>query len=319
MTSTTEDFDTDSEAVMLPEPPERPLDSDCCGNGCVPCVFDIYEEEVALWEAECKRLRTGGKIYVENKEEPQASPLMPDQYNHYGIESISQETCDAVRIRCTLSPQQKLGLSMGQHIIIRCQKPDGPMITRQYTPISPVDTKGFFELAIKIYTEGQMSQLVKNWKVGERLEARGPIGHLSYSRNKFSRILMLCAGTGVAPMCQVISSVLSDELEDTYLRLVYACRSYKQLLAKMEIDEWRRFWNFSTIFVLSQEPDPPSQSYKYGEEVLRGHVDKDLILSELGNNMCSTFILVCGTRSFEMDTLKALKEIGVPNDNVHKF
>ena len=29
----------------------------CCGNGCVPCVFDIYEEEVKIWESECKRIR----------------------------------------------------------------------------------------------------------------------------------------------------------------------------------------------------------------------------------------------------------------------
>ena len=40
-----------------PSAPERPLDSDCCGNGCTPCVFDIYEEEVTVWKAECERLR----------------------------------------------------------------------------------------------------------------------------------------------------------------------------------------------------------------------------------------------------------------------
>ncbi|MFT4197429.1 MAG: oxidoreductase-like domain-containing protein [Pseudoxanthomonas sp.] len=30
-----------------PQPPEAPLDSDCCGSGCAPCVYDLYQEELA--------------------------------------------------------------------------------------------------------------------------------------------------------------------------------------------------------------------------------------------------------------------------------
>jgi len=29
----------------MPQPPEKPLASDCCDGGCDRCVFDIYEEE----------------------------------------------------------------------------------------------------------------------------------------------------------------------------------------------------------------------------------------------------------------------------------
>lgn len=45
---------------LCPEPPQKPLDSDCCGTGCTPCVFDIYEKELALWEEECERIRSLG-------------------------------------------------------------------------------------------------------------------------------------------------------------------------------------------------------------------------------------------------------------------
>lgn len=27
-----------------PEPPEKPLPSDCCGGGCDPCILECYEE-----------------------------------------------------------------------------------------------------------------------------------------------------------------------------------------------------------------------------------------------------------------------------------
>ena len=47
------------EVAQLPERPEKPLDSDCCGNGCVPCVLDIYAEELSIWERECARIQSG--------------------------------------------------------------------------------------------------------------------------------------------------------------------------------------------------------------------------------------------------------------------
>jgi hypothetical protein len=41
-----------------PTPPVEPALEDCCGSGCVPCVFDIYEREreryreaLAAWNA----------------------------------------------------------------------------------------------------------------------------------------------------------------------------------------------------------------------------------------------------------------------------
>ncbi len=45
-----------------PEPPVRPDADMCCGGGCIPCIFDYFEEaqakyEVALkaWEARQQR------------------------------------------------------------------------------------------------------------------------------------------------------------------------------------------------------------------------------------------------------------------------
>ncbi|XP_047319027.1 uncharacterized protein DDB_G0284459 [Impatiens glandulifera] len=35
------------EEKLPPPPPEKPLPGDCCGNGCEPCVWDIYYEELA--------------------------------------------------------------------------------------------------------------------------------------------------------------------------------------------------------------------------------------------------------------------------------
>jgi hypothetical protein len=33
-----------------PEPPEKPLPSDCCGSGCAVCVLDVYADALERYE-----------------------------------------------------------------------------------------------------------------------------------------------------------------------------------------------------------------------------------------------------------------------------
>lgn len=40
--------------LTLPPPPEKPLPGDCCGSGCVRCVWDIYYEELEAYDKLCK-------------------------------------------------------------------------------------------------------------------------------------------------------------------------------------------------------------------------------------------------------------------------
>ncbi|KAJ8567578.1 hypothetical protein K7X08_019786 [Anisodus acutangulus] len=40
------DKNQEKSKVTIPPPPEKPLPGDCCGSGCVRCVWDIYYEEL---------------------------------------------------------------------------------------------------------------------------------------------------------------------------------------------------------------------------------------------------------------------------------
>ncbi len=39
---------------VKPVPPREPLPHECCGTGCIPCVMDIYQEDLAQYEADLK-------------------------------------------------------------------------------------------------------------------------------------------------------------------------------------------------------------------------------------------------------------------------
>ncbi len=41
-----------STSAPRPVPPVQPDLEDCCRSGCVPCVFDLYEEALARYERE---------------------------------------------------------------------------------------------------------------------------------------------------------------------------------------------------------------------------------------------------------------------------
>ncbi|CAI0448776.1 unnamed protein product [Linum tenue] len=44
-------------AIPPPPPPEKPEPGDCCGSGCVRCVWDVYYEELEDYN---KAYPTGG-------------------------------------------------------------------------------------------------------------------------------------------------------------------------------------------------------------------------------------------------------------------
>ena len=52
------EFDFNDDFDPMPEPPLEPTDDMCCGSGCEPCVWDLYQEakleyqkKLAEWKA----------------------------------------------------------------------------------------------------------------------------------------------------------------------------------------------------------------------------------------------------------------------------
>ncbi|XP_035698816.1 NADH-cytochrome b5 reductase-like [Branchiostoma floridae] len=197
----------------LPAEPEKPLPSDCCGNGCVPCVMDIYEQEMQLWREECRSRREGkpsaqqeecrsgreGKpsAQKESSDPMTAGPVLsPDKYVTFQLESIQRLTHDTTSdtnvYTFHIPENRQLGLATGQHIILRystsVQHITLRSVTGQYTPISPPDAKGYSQVLIKVYQTGVMSRYVRCWKVGDRVEWRGPFGTFTYRANQVREI-----------------------------------------------------------------------------------------------------------------------------------
>lgn len=108
-----------SVSVDLPEPPEKPLDSDCCGNGCTPCVFDFYDEEMLRWRMECDRIRSGNAIDKGLQTGDSIQVLSTSEFRSFALDSITKVTKDSCLYRFNIPGSRKLGLKIGQHLILR--------------------------------------------------------------------------------------------------------------------------------------------------------------------------------------------------------
>ncbi|KAG8132440.1 hypothetical protein E2320_010287 [Naja naja] len=104
-----------------------------------------------------------GHLLPHGRRSPSNSDLTPEIFTAFIISSVTQLTEDTYQYTFKLPGNSSLGLSLGQHIVLRGVV-NGLEVQRAYTPITPVNAEGFFEVLIKCYKTGLMSQYIKSWK-----------------------------------------------------------------------------------------------------------------------------------------------------------
>lgn len=135
---------------------------------------------------------------------------------------------------------------------------------------------------------------------------------------------MLACGTGIAPMIQVIRAIVENDEEETFVHLVYSCRTQHDILLKKELDTYASFWNFTVLYTLSRSSresisDDPGM-IKYGDKVHFGRIDRELVKKEMPPLSERNMVLICGTKSFDKDMINHLtKAAGYNKDMYFKF
>ena len=333
--------------------PIPPSPEDCCGQGCTPCVNDIYEAELKLWEKEMAQ-KSNPEINGDNQNsDDKKEVLSRDIYSSFKIQEIIPLTENTKIYRFSL-PYSNVRLvpettNLGLHLILRVPVPsndedhvniNGGYITRQYTILSSPMCNGYFDIMIKLYENGTASRVIRNWKVDDLVEFRGPFGEFSSKLMQpsetrkmhlldFDNIILLAAGTGIAPMVQVINYILDDDETDTRLHLLYSCRKSSEILLKDQIKTFADFWNFKiTYFLTSQDNTMDNlkalkSHLRYAkvetERISIEAIENYLISKNIDVKNSKNLYLVCGTKQFEIDIINNLKCLQIPEKCIFKF
>ena len=227
---------------------------------------------------------------------------------------------DSLLLRFDLqSTTHILGLPVGQHMLFSA-KIDDKLVIRAYTPTSSDHDIGYFDLVIKVYHAnndfaypegGKMSQHMNRMKVGEFIDVKGPLGHVVYKNNGLlyldhklhhvKKFAMLCAGTGITPIYQVICAILRDESDTTEMFMLYSNRYEEDILLKPELDKLLITYpgRLHIQYMLSR----PRHPEKLFNNCSVGRVDTAMIRQFLpaGGEETGHYALLCGPDGFLTD------------------
>lgn len=153
-------------------------------------------------------------------------------------------------------------MPIGQHISIGAMltQPDGTRkeIIRSYTPISGDHQPGYFDLLIKVYPHGNITQHVANLKIGDHIRVRGPKGAFTYRKSMVRHFGMIAGGTGLTPMLQIIHAIVRGRADgdNTEVDLIFANVNEEDILLRHDLEQIaREDAGIRIHFVLNNPPD----------------------------------------------------------------
>ncbi len=97
---------------------------------------------------------------------------------------------------------------------------------------------------------GAMSTILRGLAEGDIVEMCGPRGAFEYSPGiakwggdrgaprASEHLILIGAGSGVAPMLQISNSVLANEEDNTAISMICCHKNLEEIIFRKELDEW---------------------------------------------------------------------------------
>lgn len=248
-----------------------------------------------------------------------STALDPTTYKKFKLIKRTDVNHNVAIFRFSLeSSTQRLGLPVGQHMFLRFYDDSGKPVSRAYTPISSDDDIGYFDLMIKLYPTGKMSQYLQSRTIGDLVDVRGPSGALKYLgdglfeihrksgsvRRHVTHCGMIAGGSGITPMLQIIREVTKNKTSDTlHKSLIFGNVSTNDILLRDELDAVQKLNDdrFKLHYVVDKQPDT---EWHYSV----GYITPEIIDKYLPKPGDDTLILLCGPKIMCDIMTKHLKE-----------
>jgi cytochrome-b5 reductase len=231
----------------------------------------------------------------------------------------------------TPHPAEPLNLSTCSCVLASTlSKTSGELIVRPYTPISTNELLGSFDLMVKIYPDGEMSQRMSQLQPGDLLDFKHiPFNVKQQYPFQKRRIGMIAGGTGLTPMIQALHAILGTPGDETKVELIYGAKTKEDLI---NLVDWEKRSNgrLKVHPVLSDEPHDSEWS---GD---RGFIDEDLLfrIFQSEAKICpeddDASIWVCGPKGMldslcgprtetELQEGTVLANMGYNDGQIYKF
>ncbi|MBL9188354.1 MAG: 2Fe-2S iron-sulfur cluster binding domain-containing protein [Opitutaceae bacterium] len=238
-----------------------------------------------------------------------AAPLTAKWAGRLRVERIVRETPSVSTFRLcslgggplpfTFTPGQFLNVAFGI---------GGARMNRSYSISSSPNERDYVELTVKREERGAVSRhMVDLLKVGDEIEAGGPVGKFTFTGTEADSVVLIGAGVGITPMMS-IARFLTEQSWPGDIFYVYGCRSptdliFGKAIAALEL----RNPKLHVIITMSK----PTPDWKGP----RGRITKEFLVGAVPD-LASRRVQLCGPPTM-MDAIKELlTEIGVTTENL---
>ena len=225
---------------------------------------------------------------------------------------------------------QEVGLPTGQHLMLRLRDPaTREAIIRAYTPFSDGAQRGALDVLIKIYHDtperkgGMMTQALDALPLGHFVEFKGPVGHFEYRGNglciignrerKVRRFIMICGGSGITPIWQVLRAILANKVDPTKCLVLDGNRAEEDILCKAELDAFAAENKEKCRLIYALSKPPPAWTG------IKGRLDRFLYEREAGKGTGDELVLICGPPPMEKSAREIFLEMGWKQDDLVFF
>ena len=236
-----------------------------------------------------------------------------DQYHpsvlHLTVSEIEPVSPIAKRIRLVSDTGYLPPFEAGQYINVFCEI-DGARTSRPYSLSSSAKQRAYYEITVAAVEGGFVSgYLLRQLKVGDRLEANGPAGVFRYHPVFHSkRSVFLGGGSGITPFVSMIRTALESG-EDRDITLLYGSRTEELAMYHGELAAFAEGHpNFHYTLTLSDEE-------KEGME--HGFIDAQRIRAHVPDILDCTYYM-CGPAVMMEFCRKALDELQIPGRSIRR-
>ncbi len=180
------------------------------------------------------------------------------------------------------------GLVTASCILAKFVTDKGSNVVRPYTPISDTKQKGSFDLLIKKYEDGKMTNHIFGLKPSDTLSFKGPILKWKWEPNQFQEITLIGGGSGITPLYQLIHEILKNKEDKTKINLLFGNKTPSDILLKPELDKLAK--QHPGQFEVKYFVDKAEKEF----DGKVGYIDKDALKSVLKEPSPTSHVFICG-------------------------
>ena len=185
----------------------------------------------------------------------------------------------------------------------------GARMNRSYSISSSPTKSDYVEVTVKREPRGAVSRHICDLlKVGDRIEAGGPVGKFTFTGTEADSIVLVAGGVGITPMMS-IARYLTERSWAGDIFFVYSCRAPMDFIFSNDIAALQRVNPKLHVAVTMERPEGTDWKGP------RGRITTEL-LAQTVPDLASRRVHLCGP-PLMMDAVKALLTgLGVPEDQV---